>query len=435
MQGLELCKQHQIIHRDIKPENIFRSESGMFKLGDFGIARIAEKTSGASTRAGTAAFMAPEIHRGERYTDRVDIYSLGLVLYRLTNGNRLPFLPQAPAPITFIAKEEAQSRRLGGEALPAPAAAGKELAEVILRATAFRPEDRYGSAEEMRKALEALETPETLQTVTDAEGDRYDHTEMLFSGPDQKQTGKQEEASGDDATELLIASPGKPEGDSAEGAGQPVMVYETSRFAKIKAASEKEPAGAKKKESNRPLMIGIGIAGLAAAVLIILLATGVFSSGSQTGATDAAAVAGTDVSASVSDTDVSEASESAVSEASESAVSEASESAVSETAGSAVSEAAGSTASEEETFISDETDMVFITDIEDCTATATVTVRIRKNPETDADILSDLKAGTRVTVVARASRSNGQIWYKVCYDNNDPSRTGFVIADFLTLDP
>ncbi|MBR0093302.1 MAG: protein kinase, partial [Lachnospiraceae bacterium] len=64
--ALELCGQHKIIHRDIKPENIFHAESGTFKLGDFGVARIAERTTGASTRVGTQAFTAPEIYSGSR---------------------------------------------------------------------------------------------------------------------------------------------------------------------------------------------------------------------------------------------------------------------------------------------------------------------------------------------------------------------------------
>ena len=81
--ALEVCGQHQIIHRDIKPENIFATETGDFKLGDFGTARITDQTKGASTRTGTNMYMAPEVFRGERYGSRVDIYSLGLVMYRL----------------------------------------------------------------------------------------------------------------------------------------------------------------------------------------------------------------------------------------------------------------------------------------------------------------------------------------------------------------
>lgn len=112
--ALEICQKYDIIHRDIKPENIFVADYGNFKLGDFGIARIASQTSGASTRAGTNAYMAPEIYRGEHYGKTVDLYSLGLVLYRLLNDNRLPFMPQYPAPLRFQDRENAQAMRLSG---------------------------------------------------------------------------------------------------------------------------------------------------------------------------------------------------------------------------------------------------------------------------------------------------------------------------------
>ena len=84
--ALEVCEKNNIIHRDIKPENIFVSPLGDFKLGDFGISRIAEKSSGASTKVGTKDYMAPEVYKGEKYDSTVDTYSLSLVLYKLINN-------------------------------------------------------------------------------------------------------------------------------------------------------------------------------------------------------------------------------------------------------------------------------------------------------------------------------------------------------------
>jgi len=89
--ALELCQKYNIIHRDIKPENIFVSEVGDYKLGDFGIARTVEKTSSGLSKKGTYTYMAPEVYRGDTYGSSVDIYSLGIVLYRLLNDNRTPF--------------------------------------------------------------------------------------------------------------------------------------------------------------------------------------------------------------------------------------------------------------------------------------------------------------------------------------------------------
>ena len=158
--ALEICQKYDIIHRDIKPENIFVADYGNFKLGDFGIARIASQTSGASTRAGTNAYMAPEVYRGEHYGKTVDLYSLGLVLYRLLNNNRLPFMPQYPAPLRFQDRENAQAMRLSGAPIPAPAHADPVLANVIAKACAYNAEDRFASATDMRLALESVLQPE-----------------------------------------------------------------------------------------------------------------------------------------------------------------------------------------------------------------------------------------------------------------------------------
>ena len=158
--ALEICQKYDIIHRDIKPENIFVANYGNFKLGDFGIARIASQTSGASTRAGTNAYMAPEVYRGEHYGKTVDLYSLGLVLYRLLNNNRLPFMPQYPAPLRFQDRENAQAMRLSGAPIPAPAHADPVLANVIAKACAYNAEDRFASATDMRLALESVFQPE-----------------------------------------------------------------------------------------------------------------------------------------------------------------------------------------------------------------------------------------------------------------------------------
>ena len=91
--ALELCQKYNVIHRDIKPENIFVSENGDFKLGDFGIARTIEHSGLGLSKKGTYNYMAPEVYRGNDYGFNVDLYSMGLVLYRLLNKNRLPFLP------------------------------------------------------------------------------------------------------------------------------------------------------------------------------------------------------------------------------------------------------------------------------------------------------------------------------------------------------
>ena len=157
--GIDICdalndlETQSIIHRDIKPANIFVSSTGSYKLGDFGVARSLQGTTGGMTIAGTFNYMAPEIYRGGRVNHTADIYSLGIVLYRLLNGNRAPFLPPPPAATTYDDANAALSRRMNGEPLPAPAFASPALAEVILRACAYDPNRRYQAAADFGQAL------------------------------------------------------------------------------------------------------------------------------------------------------------------------------------------------------------------------------------------------------------------------------------------
>ena len=155
--ALEVCEKYSIIHRDIKPANIFISDTGDFKLGDFGVARTASASTGASTFAGTVNYMAPEVFRREKYTASVDTYSLGLVMYQLLNANRMPFYPPYPQPLTALAKERAHDRRLAGEPLPDPVNASGPLADILRKACAPAPADRFASPTEMRLALEAVQ--------------------------------------------------------------------------------------------------------------------------------------------------------------------------------------------------------------------------------------------------------------------------------------
>ena len=161
--ALELCQRYNIIHRDIKPENIFISDNGDYKLGDFGIARTIERTSSGLSKKGTYSYMAPEVYAGKEYGFSVDTYSLGLVLYRMLNKNRGPFLPQPPEAITFSSREQALARRMSGEPLPRPFYGEGHLGEIVLKACAFDPKERYSSPQQLRQELEAI-----LYTQTDA---------------------------------------------------------------------------------------------------------------------------------------------------------------------------------------------------------------------------------------------------------------------------
>ncbi len=158
-EALAFCERKGLIHRDIKPENIFVSEIGAFKIGDFGVAKTAEKAASTQSRKGTEIYMAPEVYMGRPYDQNVDIYSLGLVLYRYLNDNRLPFYPQAGIPIRPGDRENALLERMKGTPIPAPAHGSDGLCKIVLKACEYDPARRYHSAGEMLTDLKALTVP------------------------------------------------------------------------------------------------------------------------------------------------------------------------------------------------------------------------------------------------------------------------------------
>ncbi len=169
--ALEVCQNYNIIHRDIKPGNIFISELGQYKLGDFGIARQLEKTSSGLSKKGTYDYMAPEVYKGEEYNATVDIYSLGIVLYRFLNHNRNPFLPPYPNPVRISDKEQSNRMRFNGIKMEPPCNAKGRLAEIVMKACAYHPKERYKNARDMREALQEILDSEQEEDRIDLEGD------------------------------------------------------------------------------------------------------------------------------------------------------------------------------------------------------------------------------------------------------------------------
>lgn len=153
LSALELCHSNKIIHRDIKDDNIFVSKDGTFKLGDFGIAKVLKDTSRAASMKGTPAFIAPEVFSGQdAYNHGVDLYSLGIVLYKLLNYARLPFLPAYPDDYGMDDVDKAIGKRLTGEIPGLPYNAQNRFGEVIVKAISSK-DDRYSNARQFSEAL------------------------------------------------------------------------------------------------------------------------------------------------------------------------------------------------------------------------------------------------------------------------------------------
>ena len=168
--ALEICGQRNIIHRDIKPENIFVNDFGYFKLGDFGIARKLENMTGGLSQKGTYNYMAPEVANSNEYDARVDTYSLGIVLYRLLNNNKLPFLDTDKQLLNPNERKMAVERRIRGEELPPPCNASPSMANLILRACSHDPEKRFASATDMKAALSNVSNSAYVPVDTDCDG-------------------------------------------------------------------------------------------------------------------------------------------------------------------------------------------------------------------------------------------------------------------------
>lgn len=147
-EALSYVHARGIVHRDIKPANIMcAAEDDVVKLSDFGIAHIAGGE--AATAAGTPYYMSPEQLCGRDPDGRSDLFSLGVTLYQLSCG-RLPFQGRTLAQLlSRIANEPHTDILSCNPALP------PSLAEIVDRALAKRPQERYQSGREMARALRA----------------------------------------------------------------------------------------------------------------------------------------------------------------------------------------------------------------------------------------------------------------------------------------
>jgi serine/threonine protein kinase len=159
IRALEYAFQHGVIHRDIKPGNILLSEKGEIKVGDFG-ASFVQRQGAESTQMtgiGSPAYMSPEQVRMEALNQQTDIYSLGVVMYRLLTG-RLPFEASTQAALTYAILNTMP---------PAPSMLRTEvpaiLDQIVLKALSKDLQDRYASwlefGKDLTRAFTSLHAP------------------------------------------------------------------------------------------------------------------------------------------------------------------------------------------------------------------------------------------------------------------------------------
>lgn len=158
LSGLEASHTLGIVHRDIKPANVMLTPDGRVKVMDFGIARAVQSAESALTGTGTvlgsAPYMAPEQATGGEVDGRTDLYAVGVMLYQLLSG-RLPFEDDS-VPTLLFKHVYAEPPALAEAGVHVPPA----VQELVTRALAKTPGERYAEAGAMRERVEAARTGE-----------------------------------------------------------------------------------------------------------------------------------------------------------------------------------------------------------------------------------------------------------------------------------
>jgi serine/threonine-protein kinase len=166
--ALDAAHAGGLVHRDVKPENILIDRTGKVKVADFGIALAmdAERTLPGGVISGTLRYISPEQAEGERATPASDIWAAGAVLSELVTGRQT----YDGSPVDLLRRRAVESPLLPSEIDPH---LGDALDDVVLRACAVKPADRFATAGDMagalRAAMAAWPEPLPLRMLIDAD--------------------------------------------------------------------------------------------------------------------------------------------------------------------------------------------------------------------------------------------------------------------------
>lgn len=253
--ALAVCRRAGYLYADLKPSNIFLSDSQGYQIGDLGFIPLSSLKYASMPEKYRSSYTAPEISDAmSTLNDTIDIYALGLTLYQVYNNGELPFDGNAPAQV-----------------LPPPMYADYEMAEIILKACAPDPTDRWQNPAQMGQALvnymqrnSVNDTPivpppvvvldepeETEQFLTEEENDA-ELAELLAMIPDEEPPVQEAEAENDEPEQTAaedsadgeeIDEEASPAGDPVDECADDVPSEDASAEAPMEETPAEEPSG------------------------------------------------------------------------------------------------------------------------------------------------------------------------------------------------
>jgi beta-lactam-binding protein with PASTA domain/tRNA A-37 threonylcarbamoyl transferase component Bud32 len=260
--ALEYSHRMGIVHRDIKPANVMLTPAGAVKVMDFGIARAVADSSATMTQTqaviGTAQYLSPEQAKGQQVDARSDIYSTGCLLFELLTG-RPPFVGDSPVAVAY--------QHVGENPLP-PSALGPgipaEVDAITLHALAKDRESRYQSAATMRADCEALLAGRPISPeAAGALG--------VPAGPVPGRTAEAAAAAGALATEAYALP-----AEATQAMPLAADPYDQTAGGAFGLPPGDDPNAAESKPNRAPVYVLLGLAAIAAIVLLLVFGPKLF---------------------------------------------------------------------------------------------------------------------------------------------------------------
>lgn len=157
--GIEFLHSRNTVHRDIKSDNVLLDRAGRVKITDFGFcAQLTSDRLKRSTMVGTPYWMAPEIIKKQEYGTAVDIWSLGIMLIEMVEGEP-PYLNEEPMKALYLISSQAPPR------LKKPKKSSQQLQDVLARCTILKPSERATATELLRTPFLARSEPDSLRSL------------------------------------------------------------------------------------------------------------------------------------------------------------------------------------------------------------------------------------------------------------------------------